>query len=645
MAFDRNGVKVDASLKGNKYSIVGNLNLRYTPDPNTVSNIVATMKTDKNNYAVCHTGKKYIQTDGCLWIEVTYVEPDKKKSYSGWCNTSNLKLLDSPSKKKETSTANNPVKTVVEKTIEATSEVKEKAVTKLYQSSVTMGGSTRYEGVNSTNEDAYDTSSVRQSIINCKNAFGSPFLFLNSTDPVYETSISSSSGNNTGKKKKVKIGRVTLETIYSNPRIFSICPGKVNYLPDASEDTNELKVALQNLLVGATGDDVETSHLSGTLYDFASNYNDYMNRFNMLARASAILFGLGDVKMPGTPTRLSDYDWSYYSTDKRNDLYASNYKIGENGEIVYGNQKGIKGQINKLFENIQASAATATDVSYEYIHFFLMNESTSKNEDFNTTKTQSILAQYNDSVNSAVKNLRFLFNLTEDEAEKSGLLSDITELTAKASNNNESTLLGSFAGLAHGYLKGGTLVLPEIIDDVAYTDSISAHMKFVSPYGDKLSCYLSTIVPALALLNFVIPKQVSRNMYTYPYIIKAYQQGWYNVDLAIIENLRIERGGPDNTAWSIDGIATELDVTFDIVPLHSSMMSPSSTDPLLFMSNTPLIQYLGNLCGLDLKSNLLATKFELFDRMLKNAITDVPSQSGRQIGTWFGNKFKDIFTY
>ena len=283
-------------------------------------------------------------------------------------------------------------------------------------------------------------------------------------------------------------------------------------------------------------------------------------------------------------------------------------------------------------------------MSYEYIHFFLMNESTSKTEDFNTTKTPSVLAQYNDSMNSTVKNLRFLFNLGEGEA-KDALLDDMEKLTTAAANNTNSTLLSSFAGLASGYLKGGTLVLPEIIDDVSYSDSISAHLKFVSPYGDKLSCFLSTTIPSLALLNFVIPKQVSRNMYTYPYIIKAYQQGWYNIDLAIVENLRIERGGPDNTSWSIDGIATEIDVTFDIVPLHSSMMSPSSTDPFLFMSNTPLIQYLGNLCGLDLKSNLLSTKIELFDKMLKNALTDVPAQSGRQIGTWIGNKVKGLFQY
>lgn len=631
MAFNSKNIKKTPDKSGCKYKIVAcnSLNVRLDPDPQPKgNNIVSAISRDN---VVIHQGREYTQSDGHLWIEISCNE----KRIRGWCNRTYLQLIDDPNAKKE----------ATKSTTETSKTKDDENKTSLLSTTSKPGKGVNYKGYESTFENiSYGQSALRETIINCKNAFGAPFLFLQSTDPVYNIDGSSSkSGNNKG-KDPVKIGRVTLKTLYSNPRVFSICPGKVNYLPDSSKDSENLKESLGKLLLDATSEnDFENDHLSGTLYDFASNYNDYMNRFNLLARASAILFGLGSVNMPGTTIPLSDYDWSYYSTDKRHDQYASNYKPGEDG-ILYGNQKGIKGQINKLFENIQASGAVATNLSYEYLHFFLMNESTSKNEDFSTSKTQSILAQYNDSVNSAVKNLRFLFNLSESEAAE-GLMTDMQQLTAAASNNNESTLLGSFAGLAHGYLKGGTLVLPEIIDDVSYSDTISAHMKFVSPYGDKLSCFISTIIPSLALLNFVIPKQVSRNMYTYPYIIKAYQQGWYNIDLAIVENLRIERGGPDNTAWSVDGIATEIDVTFDIVPLHSSMMSPSSTDPLLFMSNTPLIQYLGNLCGLDLKSNLLATKEELFKQMLTNAFTDVPAQTGRQVGNWFSNKVKGIFNY
>ena len=102
-----------------------------------------------------------------------------------------------------------------------------------------------------------------------------------------------------------------------------------------------------------------------------------------------------------------------------------------------------------------------------------------------------------------------------------------------------------------------------------------------------------------------------------------------NKDLAFISNLDLVRGGSDNTSWTVDGLATEITARFTITPLYSNMMVTSSRNPFLYMGNTALIEYLGKLCGLDMKVNNLQVKTKLANQLLANYVMDTPSTFAR----------------
>ena len=152
-------------------------------------------------------------------------------------------------------------------------------------------------------------------------------------------------------------------------------------------------------------------------------------------------------------------------------------------------------------------------------------------------------------------------------------------------------------------------------------------------------------MPSLAILNFAWPKQLTNNMYGYPYVVKCYQRGMYNTDLAVIGNVRVERGGSDNISWSQHGIPTELKVSFSITPLYSELMGGNGQNPFLFMDNGPLLEYLGNLCGLDLNVSQFDMKMDLFNTIISNKISDIGITPARAMGSAIADKLSGIFSF
>ena len=128
-----------------------------------------------------------------------------------------------------------------------------------------------------------------------------------------------------------------------------------------------------------------------------------------------------------------------------------------------------------------------------------------------------------------------------------------------------------------------------------------------------------------------LPKQLSSTMYTYPFILKTFQRGKYNSDLSVITNLSINKGGGDNTSWTVDGLPTEIDCEFDITPLYSSLMTSTTSHPFLYLQNNSLIDYLATLAGVDMIVNQAAMKLELAKSAIVGTITGVPEMLGRKI--------------
>lgn len=434
-------------------------------------------------------------------------------------------------------------------------------------------------------------------IMKYSSAFGAPPSFTSQVDPYY--------GTNIGKQ----IGRA-LSELYENPSLVSICPGTVDYLPGFSKKN---KNAFFKYVKSLSKNDKtlsakikKESKLNGQLYAFKSRYTRYINVVNALCRMAALYMGIGNQTMPGTKKKLKNFDYGYFSTP----------------------DKAKAGKGNSIFAETKKALNTAVSDS-AYIHFFVNDSAPSVNENISTTTTKSELENaFNESgLSSAAKNLHYLMggSLEIDSTAED----DLNRIIKDAGSSGN--FIKSFAKLAKNYIKGGRLVFPEMIDDVQYENTISCTMRFVAVYGDRKTIFLRTIVPTLHLLALATPLQVSGNMYTYPFLCRVTQTSNFNTDLAVISNLRIKNGGNDDLSWTVDGLSTEIEVTFDVTPLYSKLMVSSASHPFLFLQNTSMMEYLAVMCGVDMKANNYKVKQQMAKMAIKNSVKDIPTNLARGI--------------
>jgi uncharacterized protein YraI len=455
------------------------------------------------------------------------------------------------------------------------------------------------------------TVNVRREHWKAIHAMGCPPMYNQNVDMQYIDDIAPG------------VGRVFASTMLSNPTILSLCPGRVQYLPGFSNKTKD--DFMQFIIDSAKNTDISNkvndsfeNKLNGKLFEFKSDFADYCKIFNLLCRMTAIILGIGDNFFPRTTINYKSYDYAYITqTDdawngQENNNASNKFTIFKQG--VYALKKGL---------------TTAVEDN-NYMHYFVTNQGTSVSESASTdtqpTFLENILGNGESGAFSSLSHdAEFLLSGTNYEA----VQNDIAQLT-----KNSDGYLGSFANIFANYLRGGRLVMPQMISDVKYEKSISCTCKFVSPYGNKESIFLRCYVPLMSIMAMALPKQIADNMYTYPFLIRAFQKGFFNSDLAVITSLQVTRGGSDDTAWTIDGLSTELEVRFDVTPLYSRLMVTSADNPILFFKNTSLIEYLGTICGMDFKINNLKAKEAIVIQAIgqKFSFQDGVDNIGRTIG-------------
>jgi uncharacterized protein YraI len=438
-------------------------------------------------------------------------------------------------------------------------------------------------------------SSYNTVMLKYLRAFGSPPKFTKDVDPWY------------GVSNSVGVGRSMAMTWYSDPSILSLCPGTVDYLPgfnskQKSQFFNRVKDSMSGDILKSAKKDKKTD-LNGQLYAFKSAYTSYINVVNLLARISADFMGIGNVSniISGTKIKLKNFDYGYYTNPS-------------------GSSSG--GIFSKTLNSLKSAV---TDGSY--IHFFVNHSGVSVSETISTESGKSWLEEQlgsSGTLDSAARNIQFLFGgaITQEAQD------DIANVLSKVDGDS---MIGGFATIAANYLKGGRLVFPQMITGMNYDKSMSCELSFASMYGDRRSIFKYVILPCLHLLALATPKQLSSNMYTYPFLVRAFQRGSVNMDLAFMSNLEFTRGGSDNTSWTVDGLPTEVTARFTITPLYTNMMVTSAKNPFLAMQNTALMEYLGTMVGLDLKSNILDRKVEIAKNLLANRIHDIPTNLARGI--------------
>ena len=473
----------------------------------------------------------------------------------------------------------------------------------------------------------YDDTYYQKLSYKYYNALGYPPKYNMDVDVQYSTQDSES-----GVDIMPGIGRVFAKTILSNPPILSICPGKIKMFPNliGTERENMLE-ALTNVASGNTslvdkikGD--ESAKFSGKLYSFEADTAEYSMYVNALCRACAIIMGLGDEEIPqSNGAKCSTFDYSYWAIRNRYDNVGAS--AADTDTSIFRN----------FFSNlVNTGSRIATSLVEEttYMNFFLNGTETSVNESMNTEVSSSPLDSMFSQVNELGSTINYFtgssFNVGSDDA-------SVTEALADALKTGNATLDG-LVDLGKNFLKGGKVVFPLMINGAKFGKSISCSTKFVSTYGDKLSIFLKCIVPICHFLPFALPRQLSDNMYTYPFLIRASEIGCFHVDAGVVTSLNIVRGGSDDMCWTVDSLPTEWEVQFEITPIVDELMLSSTNHPVLFCKNENLIDYLGNMCGFDLLAQNYSTRSEMCMAFFWNMFTGYPRTLHNRVTDFLYNK-------
>ena len=504
-----------------------------------------------------------------------------------------------------------------------------------------MSGNIGYLNNNYT-DSSYDPK-ISQNILNdtaflTARLFGGPVMMRDEIDPLIRA---------TTDEGKYSIGRTTAQTIAVNPTIISLAPGVAKYLPFGSwfGKTSLVKDAISGVQ-GVTSRDSLLSTISGSslagirdnhmFYKFATAYNDYINHVNLIARILSIYIGIGDETVPYCNTIFKEMDWAHYYDNEdptaQNSTSNSN-TVDESDELSWdADEEETIGQSNtakKVFSYYGNEPEDTIFGANNYIHFYT-NSNTSYDESVSTnTRASSIQSMFEGVFEDSVKDIQFLFGGASNE---DGIIGDLTSLFTGILDN--ATNLTGITSAAKNYLKGGRLIFPQMVDGTTYSKSLSVGLRFTSPYGDPISVFMYCLLPLAHIMAFSFPRQIDNNMYTYPFLVSAYSRGYCNIDMGVITSVRVARGGQDDSSWSADGMATDIEVSLDITPLHSELMISSARHPFQFLANYGLQEYLGTICGVDMKGDTVQTQLDLIGTIFKDWARDIIPNVIRGVQDW-----------
>ena len=461
--------------------------------------------------------------------------------------------------------------------------------------------------------------------------FGLPYQFTDAVDPRLNN-VSSS------------IGSKFLQNMVIEGPICTFIPGEPDYLP--SENTSDKKISTTALLLegAASGFSSIKSFLDSStvddfrLYDFKRTYTEYMKYVNILCRAGATFLEL-NTELDGT--RFQSYDWRNYRQDS--DAYSTITGNAVNSAAnavknaaanainnVYGAITGNEG--NFLFETTTAAEDTESSIediltNHNYVQFYVDSD-VSASDSFSNSTAESQLKSLIDTGSNYLKELSFMLNSGGIDTEAftsfiddaaSGLQTGIQQVLG--SGNMISSALSRIINLGGNVLKGENIIIPDVYQSSDYSKNYEVTIHLRTPYGTRLGYYMDIFVPMMHLLALGLPREASANSYGSPFLVKAFMEGQFTINLGIVESIMISRV---RESLSVDGLPTEVDVTLQIKDLYSDLaMSPQSS-PIMFVNNSSLIEFLATNCGLSLISPNIKKRMELTLGTIAESITSIP---------------------
>lgn len=444
-------------------------------------------------------------------------------------------------------------------------------------------------------------------ISNLRGIFGMPYQFMDSVDPRLTSEPDA-------------IGRKYAKEIVSTMPLLLITPGKPIFM--AKFNNEDKQNVLRKFIDVASGHesgiiDTVLSDTFGKYYSLEYAYKEYFEYVNPMCRTAARIMNLHTKTVDGV--KLDSYNWMNQANNN----------------------------FSKLFTVYRGCTA-----------WYCQSES-NISESFSNNTTESMIASsINSSISDKAREINFLLGTVNSSTKKGTLLDkftnadnltksmeNVTDMIGELlGNNSAGGIFSSITNAALTVAKGGKLVFPQLWSDFSFNRSYSVSLKLVSPDGDPLSIYLNIIVPMLHLLGLVLPREASDNTghgYISPFLVRAFYKGFFNVDMGIITNLSFSKG--TDSAWTLDGLPTTVDVSFEITDLYSDMYMSNMDGRNNLLKNIILMDYISNLCGVNINEVDVFRGIDLYLTQYSNKIPDTWNMKIQgTMDQWISNKWQNL---
>ena len=286
------------------------------------------------------------------------------------------------------------------------------------------------------------------------------------------------------------------------------------------------------------------------------------------------------------------------------------------GKMTVSEEEGITETLDMILTN------------KNYVQFYVDMETTGYSESFGNETSTSQLKGMFDNGQAIFKELAFVMNsggsaeLVEGLGEFADSAADSISKNLLSGNNLTSTM-GRLLGLTGNVIKGENVIMPDIYQSSSRTDNYNCSLRLRNIYGTKYGFYKTIAVPMAFILGLVLPRQATANTYASPFLVKGFMDGEFTINLGMITDCQINKS-VNQECRTLDGLPNEVDITFTITDLYSDLSMSPQENPLLFINNTSLIEFLATTCGLSLVTPQLSKKADLAWNSISTATTTYP---------------------
>ena len=471
---------------------------------------------------------------------------------------------------------------------------------------------------------------------NLRSIFGIPYQYL----PIADMRMGKRSvnGNIIGTPDVSTVDSLGIkyaEKIIARMPLFIMVPGVTDFMQGFSKD--ERSSMIQELYNGISGDYKVENTLNKWLakdnrqsfYSLYPAWSQYYNFVNPMCHVAAKMMGLDKVKVSfGNDTKnatFGDFNWRTSLPD------VFNKKANLNGGCA-----------------------------------FYINSETQMSESLSNSTTMSQIANKVNALSDTGRELLFLSGTASGMIQTVGetahniiqpIINGVQSAGVNTNNpttgneilrayENSSGAVNALLNGVHNTLAGSKMLFPELWQDSSFSRDYNVTIKLDSPDNDRLSLYLNIIVPLIHLIAFAAPRFMGPTTYASPFLVRAYYQGFFNINMGIITSLNINRGAEG--AWTLDNIPTVVEVQFTIHDLFATNITitpetaGSGADSSILGSmantkiiqNTPMLDYIGNLCGVNVNEPDLAKIISYYELLIRNIPKRIGDNAFMRLTEW-----------